>query len=60
MSCSSKTGHTILAVLAGLISVFVLAGCMSYNPSDTEMPWSAPASWEGTMPLPGGLKDRFE
>jgi hypothetical protein len=60
MSCSSKTGHTILAVLVVLISVFVLAGCMSYNPGDTEMPWSAPASWEGTMPLPGGLKDRFE
>ena len=60
MSCSSKMRHTVLAILVGFIGAFVLAGCMSYKPNDTEMPWSVPASWEGTMPLPGGMKDRFE
>ncbi len=60
MSCSSKMSCTVLVFLVGVIGSFVLAGCMSYKPNDTEMPWSAPASWEGTMPLPGGMKDRFE
>ena len=61
MLCSSKMFNMTLVALVGFMCVFVLAGCMSYKPNDTEIPWSAPASWEGTMPLPGGLiKDRFE
>ena len=60
MSSSSKMFNAALAVFVGFMCIFVLAGCMSYEPNDTDMPWSAPASWEGTMPLPGGLKDRFE
>jgi hypothetical protein len=60
MSYSSKPLNIALACLVGFICLFVLNGCMSYEPNDTEMPWSAPASWEGTMPLPGGLRDRFE
>lgn len=60
MSCSSKMSHTLLVLIVGFVGAFVLTGCMSYKPNDTEMPWSAPASWEGTMPLPGGMKDRFE
>jgi hypothetical protein len=60
MLSSSKTCNMFLVAFVGFMCMFVLAGCMSYEPNDTEMPWSAPASWEGTMPLPGGLKDRFE
>jgi len=36
------------------------SGCASYSPSETDMPWSAPASWEGTMPLPSGYFNRNE
>jgi ABC-type uncharacterized transport system auxiliary subunit len=60
MSYFSKKMKVAVALFVGLTCSFVLSGCMSYRPNDTEMPWSAPASWEGTMPLPGGMKDRFE
>lgn len=60
MLYSSKRMTAALALLLGFLCLFVLEGCMSYEPNDTEMPWSAPASWEGTMPLPGGMRDRFE
>jgi len=60
MLYSSKSFNTALALVVGLLCLFVLEGCMSYQPNDTEMPWSSPASWEGTMPLPGGMRDRFE
>ena len=47
--------------LAFLMIVFLfMAGCVSDNPTETDMPWSAPASWEGTMPMPGGYLNRYE
>jgi hypothetical protein len=57
---SSNRMTRALVLLVGCAALFVIEGCMSYEPNDTEMPWSAPASWEGTMPLPGGMRDRFE
>jgi len=56
MSSSSKF------LLAGfvLITLCSLTGCMANKPNDTDMPWSAPSSWEGTMPLPGSMSDRFQ
>ncbi len=56
---SSKT-VTALFGLAALLALFGAAGCMSDRPSETDMPWSAPAAWEGTMPLPGGYMDRYQ
>jgi hypothetical protein len=46
--------------LAALLTLLVTAGCISDNPNETDMPWSAPASWEGSMPLPGGFMNRQE
>ena len=50
----------LLAGLAALLTLLLLSGCMSDSPTETDMPWSAPASWEGTMPLPGGYMNRYE
>jgi hypothetical protein len=46
--------------LAALLTLLVTAGCISDNPNETDMPWSAPASWEGSMPLHGGFMNRQE
>jgi hypothetical protein len=47
-----------LALLPTL--ALLLSGCMSDQPTETDMPWAAPAAWEGTMPLPGGFMNRYE
>lgn len=46
--------------LAALLVLLFAAGCMSNNPNETDLPWAAPASWEGTMPLPAGISNRYE
>ena len=56
---SSNLKHALcLAALAMMVLLFV-AGCMSDKPDETDMPWAAPASWEGTMPLPSGFSERY-
>ncbi|NLF99144.1 MAG: hypothetical protein GX565_03245 [Lentisphaerae bacterium] len=61
MSFSSKTCLTRgLCALLAAIALLGLAGCMVDNPNETDMPWAAPAGWEGTMPLPGGYMDRYQ
>ena len=56
---STKLARLLFAV-AALLTLLALTGCMSDTPADTDMPWSAPASWEGVMPLPGGYMNRYE
>ncbi len=56
---SSKSALVILG-FAALLTLLTTAGCMTENPSETDMPWSAPAAWEGSMPLPGGFMNRNE
>ena len=55
----SKSVNGFLCLAALLVLLFA-AGCMSDRPLETDMPWSAPASWEGTMPLPSGFMNRYE
>jgi hypothetical protein len=57
MSYSSKPLRLLLG-LVGWLALLVATGCMSDSPSETDMPWSAPAAWEGTMPIPGGYMNR--
>jgi len=59
MWSSSKPAQALLGVLA-LLALLVAAGCMNDKPGETDMPWSAPAAWEGTMPLPSGYMDRYQ
>lgn len=59
MWSSSKPEFVLLGLAVLLVALFT-AGCMSDTPSETDMPWSAPASWEGTMPLPSGYMDRYQ
>ena len=49
-----------LSLLFATLALSILSGCMADNPNETDMPWAAPASWEGTMPLPGGYVDRYQ
>ena len=56
---SSKSAQALICLLA-LLTLSVVAGCMNDKPGETDMPWSAPASWEGTMPLPSGYMDRYQ
>ena len=60
MWSSSKPVLLAVGLAALLLTLLVTAGCMSDTPTETDMPWSAPASWEGTMPLPGGYLNRQE
>jgi hypothetical protein len=55
MSYSSK-----LCALALLLTLVLLSGCIQDAPHDTDMPWSGPAAWEGTMPLPGSIRNQYE
>jgi len=50
----------VLFGLAAVLTLLFLSGCMSAGPTETDMPWSAPATWEGTMPLPGSYMNRYE
>lgn len=42
----------------GIAALIGAGGCMSHRPNETDMPWAAPAPWEGTMPLPSGFMQR--
>lgn len=49
-----------LILLLGLLALCVtFSGCMADRPDNREMPWSTPSSWEGTMPLPGGIGSQY-
>lgn len=56
---SSKPRDLFLGLLVTLTTL-AAAGCMNDKPGETDMPWSAPASWEGTMPMPSGYMDRYQ
>ncbi|MFA7174178.1 MAG: hypothetical protein WC340_12365 [Kiritimatiellia bacterium] len=49
-----------LLVLATLLFLTTFSGCIQDSPNDTDIPWAGPASWEGTMPLPGSVRDRYQ
>lgn len=53
---SSKFGWWLLAMLGAM---FLLEGCIA-NPHDTELPWATPSEWEGTAPLPGSMRGRYD
>ena len=47
----SSTSRVFGAVLAALLAaVVLLGGCVT---ADSEIPWNAPQSWEGSPMLPG-------
>lgn len=43
-----------------LLTLATLTGCMSDTPAETDLPWSTPSSWEGTIPLPSSMTDRYQ
>ncbi len=58
-SFSDKSIFQVAAMLMLAATLLMLTGCMADNPNETDMPWAAPAGWEGTMPLPGGYFERY-
>jgi hypothetical protein len=59
MWCSSKPA-ALLGLGAVVLTLALAGGCMVDQPGETDIPWSAPAAWEGTMPLPSGYIDRYQ
>ena len=50
------TRDILLGVLAG--AGLLLSGCMQDRPAERDIPWSTPASWEGTLiPLPSSFQN---
>jgi hypothetical protein len=49
-----------LLTLITLLTLLTLSGCMQDSPHDTDIPWAGPASWEGTMPLPGSMRNQYQ
>jgi hypothetical protein len=57
---SSSKPLTATLTLAAWLVLLMAAGCMSDSPAETDMPWSAPAAWEGTIPLPGSYMNQYQ
>ncbi len=52
-SFSKNKALWAIAVITVLIgSIITLSGCMSTN-TESDLPWNAPQSWEGSVQLPG-------
>ncbi len=43
-----------------MLLLTLLSGCIQDSPGDTDIPWAGPASWEGTMPLPGSVRNQYQ
>ena len=50
-----RTAKAALAALALLACAGLCAGCIADTSVDADLPWATSQSWEGMMPLPGGL-----
>jgi len=46
---------TLLKTIAAAAAIGILAGCTA---PESNMPWGAPASWEGNPSIPGMSGDR--
>ena len=57
---SSKLLRASLGLAIAVLALSVAGGCMSDRLGETDMPWSAPAAWEGTTPMPSGFADRYQ
>ena len=52
---------TALILAAALCSATMLCtGCIADTAEDSDLPWASGQSWEGMMPLPGGMMDRYD
>lgn len=60
MSFSSKAWHFAVALFLWGAMLLVGAGCMADRPSETDMPWASPASWEGTIGLPSSFTHQYD
>jgi hypothetical protein len=49
----------MFAVLAAL-AAGLLAGCIADTAEDTDLPWARNQGWEGMIPLPSGVADRYD
>lgn len=43
--------RVVLRLLLPVLCSLLLASCATHH--ETDLPWATPASWEGTMSLPG-------
>ena len=50
--------HKLISAVLGAVFLLLLHGCMQDRPADREIPWAAPANWEGTLvPLPSSFQN---
>ncbi len=59
MWCFSKRAAWLFG-FAAFLMLLATTGCMVDQPNETDIPWSAPAAWEGTMPLPSSYLNQYQ
>jgi hypothetical protein len=46
--------------LLAAIALSLLAGCIADTAEDSDLPWARNQGWEGMIPLPAGIADRYD
>ena len=49
----------MLGVFA-VLALALLAGCIADTAEDTDLPWARNQGWEGMIPLPASVTDRYD
>lgn len=47
----------------GMLAAFalgLLSGCIADTAEDSDLPWARNQGWEGMIPLPAGMADRYD
>ena len=60
---SSPNERTFLRAAAALLGAAALAacaGCIADTAEDSDLPWARNQGWEGMVPLPSNVMDRYD
>jgi len=54
-----KTPSWLLLALVA-VALGLLTGCIADTAEDSDLPWARNQGWEGMIPLPSGVTDRYD
>jgi hypothetical protein len=60
MSFSPSKMMDWVKCLLAAIALSLLAGCIADTAEDSDLPWARNQGWEGMIPLPAGIADRYD